>query len=195
MEAIELEQAGPILGRLLAQGTPQMAVLPIHARDLPRLLSGAAGAASPGEQPAAVLQSRLDRRLSEVHPSQRAQVLLTSVIEQAAGVLVLDQAHTLDPRRPLREYGLDSLMALDLAAALGRVVGRKLPPTLVYEHPTAEALAVYLARLLGLEASGPPQPAADERMAAIAEVQQLSEKELDAIVAESLDSLSRHTAR
>ena len=196
MDAIELEQGGPILGRLLAQGAPQLAVLPIRSRDLPSLtgqrsslLASLARAPDPMEQATASLPSELERRVAEAHPVRRAQILLTSVIEQAAGVLVLDANQTLDPRRPLREYGLDSLMALDLSTALSRLIGRKLPATLVYEQPTAEAIASYLALELGIEASMPPQPAVDQRTVTIAEVQHLSEQELNAFVAETLDSL------
>jgi len=196
MDAIELEQGGLILGRLLSQGAPQLAVLPIRARDLPRLagprsslLASVARTPGPAQPHSAALMPDLERRLAAVHPARRAQILLTSVIEQAAGVLDLAATQKLDPRRPLREYGLDSLMALDLSAALSRLSGRKLPATLVYEQPTAEAIAAYLGRELGLESSLPPRPADDERAAAIAEVQQLSEKELNAFVAETLDSV------
>ena len=104
-------------------------------------------------------------------------------------MLVLDAAQTLDPRRPLREYGLDSLMALDLSAALSRLIGRKLSTTLVYEQPTAQAIASYLARELGIESAEPSPQASDQQMAAIAEVQDLSEQELNAIVSDTLKSL------
>lgn len=196
LDPIALEQAGPILGRLLAQGLAQAAVLPIRVRDLPRLIGPrssllASSVRQPDlpEQPSAGPPPELVRRLAEAHPAHRAQLVLSRVIEQAASVLLLRTAQTLDPRRPLREYGLDSLMALDLSAALSRMIGRKLPATLVYEQPTAEALAAYLARELGLEVSAPAAPADDQRSAAIAEVQQLSEKELDEFVNESLKSL------
>ena len=42
------------------------------------------------------------------------------IAKHAAAVLALDSSKTLDPRRPLKEYGLDSLMALDLARAIAR---------------------------------------------------------------------------
>jgi NAD(P)-dependent dehydrogenase (short-subunit alcohol dehydrogenase family)/acyl carrier protein len=196
MEAIELEQAGPILGRLLSQSVPQLAVLPIRSGDLSRLagqrsslLASVARTPGPTQPQTAAVPPELARRLAAAHPAQRAQILLVSVIEQAAGVLDLDANQKLDPRRPLREYGLDSLMALDLSTVLSRLSGRKLPATFVYEQPTVEAMAACLGRELGIESSIPPQPAVDERAAAMAEVQQLSEKELNAFVAEALDSL------
>ena len=196
LDAIELEQTGPILERLLSQGATQLAVLPIRSRDLrslarqrSSLLPAEARAAPSAEQHLTAWSGALERRLAEAHPARRAQVLLTSVIDQAAAVLVLDAAQTLDPRRPLREYGLDSLMALDLSAALSRLIGRKLSTTLVYEQPTAQAIASYLARELGIESAEPSPQASDQQMAAIAEVQDLSEQELNAIVSDTLKSL------
>ncbi|MEV7548545.1 SDR family NAD(P)-dependent oxidoreductase [Amycolatopsis sp. NPDC089917] len=50
-----------------------------------------------------------------------------------------------DPDRPLHESGLSSRESMELAADLGRYLGRPLAPTLVWEHPTIAALAEYLS--------------------------------------------------
>ncbi|PRP93233.1 Phthiocerol/phenolphthiocerol synthesis polyketide synthase type I PpsA [Enhygromyxa salina] len=55
-----------------------------------------------------------------------------------------------DTARPLAELGLDSAEAVGLSGELEARVGRRLPPTLVYEHPSIDAL---VAKLDG-EASG-----------------------------------------
>ncbi|MCC7358650.1 MAG: SDR family oxidoreductase [Anaerolineales bacterium] len=193
LDPIELEQAGPLLSRLLALGRAQAAVLPLRVRDLPRLIGPRSSLLAawlrqpaPAEQPVAARPPELVQRLTAAHPAHRAQLLLARVSEQAAGVLLLPPAQTLDPRRPLREYGLDSLMALDLSAALGRLIGRQLPATLVYEQPTVTALADRLARELGLELPAPAAPADVQRRDTIAEVQQLSDQELEDFVNSSL---------
>ena len=41
---------------------------------------------------------------------------------------------------PLREFGLDSVSALELSGKLSESLGRPLPPTLLFEYPTLKAL-------------------------------------------------------
>ena len=141
-------------------------------------------------RPLAAPAAGLARRLAEAHPAQRMPILIAVITEQAAGALALDPSQVLDQRRPLREYGLDSLMALDLASALSRLSGHKMPATLVYEHPTVEALSAYLAQELGVQPLAPSPSIDPQQAAAIAEVRGLSEAELDAFVAETLQGLT-----
>ena len=42
-------------------------------------------------------------------------------------------------------YGLDSAAAVELTGDLERWLRRKLPPTLLYDHPTIRAVSAYLA--------------------------------------------------
>lgn len=51
---------------------------------------------------------------------------------------------TIDVQRPLAEYGLDSIAAVELAEALQSTLGVPLSPTLAYEYPTIAALSAYL---------------------------------------------------
>jgi acyl carrier protein len=43
-------------------------------------------------------------------------------------------------------YGLDSAAAVAMAGDLGDWLGRDLPPTLLYDHPTIRALSAHLAQ-------------------------------------------------
>ncbi|MFJ8911186.1 SDR family NAD(P)-dependent oxidoreductase [Amycolatopsis sp. NPDC102389] len=54
-------------------------------------------------------------------------------------------ADQVDPDRPLHESGLSSRESMELAAELGRYLGRPLPPTLVWQYPTITALATRLS--------------------------------------------------
>lgn len=46
---------------------------------------------------------------------------------------------------PFDQYGLDSAAAVGLTGDMEDWLGRKLDPTLLYDYPTAEALARHLA--------------------------------------------------
>jgi acyl carrier protein len=76
------------------------------------------------------------------------------VATATARVLGLAGPDAVDPQRPFSEQGMDSLMATELAAALGEAVGRRLPGTLAYNHPTPATLAAHLSGKM------PPEPIA-----------------------------------
>ncbi|HEV2149633.1 MAG TPA: beta-ketoacyl synthase N-terminal-like domain-containing protein, partial [Longimicrobiaceae bacterium] len=54
-------------------------------------------------------------------------------------------AALVDPREPFAVYGLDSAAAVGLSGELEEWLGRTLPPTLLYDHPSIERLARHLA--------------------------------------------------
>ena len=60
----------------------------------------------------------------------------------------------LDRNKPLADYGLDSLSAVDLAQELERWLGIELSPVLAWNHPTASMLARYLAGEASRKSSG-----------------------------------------
>ncbi|MDM0053046.1 type I polyketide synthase [Variovorax sp. J22R115] len=61
----------------------------------------------------------------------------------------------LDVQAPFATLGLDSLAAVQLSGDLGRWLARSLSPTIVFDHPTPEALARHLERPASLPASAP----------------------------------------
>ena len=62
---------------------------------------------------------------------------------------------SIDPRQPFARYGLDSLNALRLAVELEARIGRKLPTTALWDYPSIESLAQYLAGELNVREIGP----------------------------------------
>ncbi|WP_186002078.1 type I polyketide synthase [Corallococcus sp. Z5C101001] len=81
-------------------------------------------------------------------PRESRARLLSLLQTQAADVLGLSPASPIDPRRPLQELGLDSLMALQLRNGLAAVLGRPLPVTLLFDHPSLGQLFDFLGREL-----------------------------------------------
>ena len=69
------------------------------------------------------------------------------VIEAVAGELGLAQSDV-DPRMPLVEAGVDSIMTVALRRTLEKRTGLALPPTLLWEHPTAAAVTDRIVELL-----------------------------------------------
>jgi acyl carrier protein len=52
---------------------------------------------------------------------------------------------TIDIRKPLEYYGMDSMQAMHLSGDLEDWLGRQLSPTVVWDYPTIEVLARHLA--------------------------------------------------
>jgi acyl carrier protein len=51
----------------------------------------------------------------------------------------------IDPQEPVAFYGLDSVAAVSLSGELQDWLGRKVPPTLVYDCPSIESMVRYLS--------------------------------------------------
>jgi acyl carrier protein len=134
------------------------------------------------------------RTLLATPPKERQQILQTHIGERVARVLGTS-ASAFDPRQPLRELGLDSLMAVELVSALSGSVGRTLPATLLFNYPTIGDLAVYLLReVFDMDASLASEAESQskdegERARVLAEIQQLSVEEMEALIDEEVATL------
>ncbi|MGO9103178.1 MAG: type I polyketide synthase, partial [Mycobacterium sp.] len=99
-------------------------------------------------QAAAATARTLAAMLATQTPQQRLHTLTAMVTATTAAVLAHPDPAALDPDRPFKDLGIDSLTALELRNTLNRHTGLTLPATLAFDHPTPTALAHHLTTQL-----------------------------------------------
>jgi NADPH:quinone reductase-like Zn-dependent oxidoreductase len=186
------------LDRLLADRAAYGAVIPIRwSRFLAQLPAHAdsgffsdvapALQSKPSAGPSAHDAPTVDR-LAALPAGERRHALLAHLAERTRHVLGLDAATSIDRRVPLKEVGLDSLMAVELRNILVRSGGRPLPATLLFDHPSLDALAGYLARKWRLEADNADETvAAAPLMPSVDPIAELSDMEAEMLLVKELE--------
>ncbi|MGW0608901.1 type I polyketide synthase, partial [Streptomyces sp. NPDC002640] len=116
--------------------------------------------------------SSLARRVTGASGDERDRILLDVVRTNMAIVLGHVTPSAIDPGRTFKELGFDSLSAVEFAQRLTTATGVRLTATLVYDHPSPDALARYLGtQLLGHRASDTAivagRPVSDEPIAIV----------------------------
>ena len=77
-------------------------------------------------------------------PENRRRAVLRDEVRLLAAKVLGAPAPSIDVDEPLRDLGLDSLMAVELRNRIGTAVGRTLPATITFDFPTVAALTAYL---------------------------------------------------
>src|SRR5262249_44725335 len=91
--------------------------------------------------------SGLVARLQGLNPEQRHSQLVELVTTNAATVLGRSSAD-IEADAAFQDLGFDSLTAVELRNRLKTATGLTLPPALIFEYPTAAALAEQIDGLL-----------------------------------------------
>jgi polyketide synthase 12 len=150
-----------------ALGRPDAMLVPVHldtsavgthGEAPPTMLRGMVrGAARPRAAAAAAAAptsgSSLEQRLAALPEAERDRALLDLVRTEIVSVLDLGRPESLGPDRPLKDLGLDSLVAVELRNRLQSVTGLRLPSTLLFDYPTPGALASMLRKELKIESA------------------------------------------
>uniref|UniRef100_UPI00356987A2 type I polyketide synthase n=1 Tax=Mycobacterium marinum TaxID=1781 RepID=UPI00356987A2 len=120
-----------------------------HARQgsLPAILSALT---TTRRQAATTSIAALATQLAGETPQQQLATLTTLVTRVTATALAHPDPTAIDPDLPFKDLGVDSLSALELRNGLTREIGRALPATLIFDHPTPAAVAYHLqSQLIG----------------------------------------------
>jgi acyl transferase domain-containing protein/SAM-dependent methyltransferase len=161
------------------------------AVSLPGTAAAAAQASAPDEATAA--RAALLEQIAGAVPTERLELLAEVVRREVMKVLRLDARHPPDLGARLLDLGLDSLMAVQLRnqLAAGLALGRPLSATLVFDHPTCEAIAAYLDREFfdGAAQAAPAPPPAAAPDARAERLEQMTDEETEALLLKRLQSI------
>jgi acyl carrier protein len=211
LASISPEQGKTLLSPLILQPGAQVLVMPFDV-DAWRQHDPSAGehslfaglqsaqpsSGSPGEaagKPVGILVALQ----SEPAGKQRRALLEAELRGQAAQVLRIPAAK-IPPHKPLKNFGLDSLMALEFSNRLEACFEIKVPVSTIWNYPTIQDLAEFMAAGLGitLVEETPEAPAAPVGELAVegpapvpSEMDDLSKAELEALLAEEISQANK----
>ena len=110
------------------------------------------------ENTASEKTASLKRRLASATGPEHLAIVHDFVRTHALAVLGLGPDEQVDPERSLLELGADSMMAVQLRGRLNDGAGVRLPPTVLFDHPTLSALTHRLRDEIRETSSSPPLP-------------------------------------
>ncbi|MEO5875358.1 MAG: SDR family NAD(P)-dependent oxidoreductase [Streptosporangiaceae bacterium] len=143
-----LDTARRLNGPLLVAADLEVSRLP--ETGLPSVLRALAGRVRRRTADGGAQGTALITRLAGLDATGRSDAVLEVVSACVAGVLGHRSAAEVRARATFKDLGFDSLTAVELRNRLAARSGLRLPATLVFDHPTPQALADYLlGRLTG----------------------------------------------
>jgi SAM-dependent methyltransferase len=153
-----------------------------------------AGAATQS-QFASVQASTQEFLSADLSPAERHDMLVELIRRHLAEMLRFDSPQRIDRKRRLMEFGLDSLMAVELRNRLRSHLQLQQPlsATLVFDYPTVDALADYLEGELSGSAPAVTAPAEDtqkvrDRARRANELADLDDSQVEALLLSKLQS-------
>jgi acyl carrier protein len=193
-------QALDLMGDAIGAGVAQVVIADVdfaqlkatyEARRERPFLSLVGRDVKPTARPRAAEKADLVAKFKAARPQARRDVVVDFVRGQAGRVLGADGGAVLDVNQGLFEMGMDSLMSVELKSRLEAAVGRSLPSTLTFNHPSVAALSDYLIREV-LDKAAAKEPAAGAVAAKPTAVEpardraEMNEDELAALLASKL---------
>jgi NADPH:quinone reductase-like Zn-dependent oxidoreductase/SAM-dependent methyltransferase/acyl carrier protein len=167
-----------MLPRLLASGEPVVAFAPVRWETANQVLPilGTPTYADVAAKASEISNVDLKERLSEMSASDAKDLIISLLTEEVARILSFS-ADRIDPLRPLSEFGMDSLMAVELRLAVETRMGIDMPLVSLSDNTSLSTIAARMVRgltkpeakatvldaILRHETTAAPQPKAKVR--------------------------------
>ena len=149
VEALSDERGLALFDAALGAGRATALAVPLDTAGLRAMAS--AGALPPifsglvrVPQRRSAASGSLAAKLATLPEAEREGYVLDLVRGEVAAVLGHASAAEVEPDKAFQELGFDSLAAVELRNRLGAVAGLRLPATVVFDYPSAAALAEHL---------------------------------------------------
>ena len=153
---IEPLQGIKVLAELLHKEIAQIVVIPVFwnkflktyaIREKPALFSDIIAEENIEDIKGTANQAKrkLGQKLAKMGSTEKKELLFTSIRNQVAKVLRIDANEHIDPEKGFSEYGMDSVMAVELSNRIQDEIGVQLPSTLAFEYPTLAEICDYVA--------------------------------------------------
>ncbi|MFI0901910.1 SDR family NAD(P)-dependent oxidoreductase, partial [Streptomyces sp. NPDC020983] len=176
------EKALALFDAALEHGSPQLAAVGLDvpalaaqpAGTLPAAMRGLAARQGGATRRAAAARQQPDdwgRRLAGLPAADRRQQLLALVRTNVATVLGHADAEGVLEQTPFTDLGFDSLTGVELRNRLSAATGLRLPAALVFDFPSAGALADHLLGLLVPDGESGAQAGADAVLGELARLE------------------------
>jgi NAD(P)-dependent dehydrogenase (short-subunit alcohol dehydrogenase family)/acyl carrier protein len=180
------EQGRALFQYLLGQPLPQIGVLPLQRNPV-----------TTSEKPLGMRQ-----QLTTLPVGEQRKRLEEYLRNEIGTLLGLSKQTTIDARTRLFDFGIDSLMAVQLKNKLEAGLACTLRSTLLFDYPTLDVLTPYLIQVMGLATEkldtekieradiGHQQPHdAHADHAILSKLDELSEEQVSALLISKLDKL------
>ncbi|UXY30534.1 type I polyketide synthase [Streptomyces sp. HUAS TT20] len=128
----------PALARSLSGGVPGLLRSLVRVPSRRTAAGGATGGGTGLRDRLAVIGDR----------EERASLVLDLVRRHVRTVLGFGAGQTVEAEKPFKDFGFDSLTAVEFRNALAAETGVRLPATLVFDYPTPHELAAHLLKEL-----------------------------------------------
>ncbi|MCF2144947.1 type I polyketide synthase [Desmonostoc muscorum LEGE 12446] len=203
IDLIAPSQGLQILQQLLDESDRQVTVMPVNWSKFfqqfpsgfePPFLSAIAPEVKSSNLSSENQPSQLLKDLEKTPPNKQYAVLVSFIQTEALAVLGLDPSQRLQPHIGFFEMGMDSLMALDLKNRLQAAIAQEISVSVIFEYSNIESLSRYLISEFfsqeSLETSTSESEEDPEEMTQLlAEIQQLSEAELEALIDQGIQNI------